>query len=90
MYRALDGREYQKRCLYSLSHRFWQSFISIEFSETVYRHLHHPAKTINWFLRLLIVFLKSKTHQLNLKDVIKLNRNLPVTDRDKIVAGDPH
>ena len=25
---------------------------------------------------LLIVFLKSKTHQLNLKDVIKLNRNL--------------
>ena len=24
----------------------------------------------------LIVFLKSKTHQLNLKDVIKLNRNL--------------
>ena len=33
-------------------------------------------KTINWFLCLPIVFLKSKTHQLNLKDVIKLNRNL--------------
>ena len=33
-------------------------------------------KTINGFLCLLIVFLKSKTHQLNLKDVIKLNRNL--------------
>ena len=32
--------------------------------------------TINGFLCLLIVFLKSKTHQLNLKDVIKLNRNL--------------
>ena len=29
---------------YSLSPGFWQSFISIEVSETVYRHLHHPAK----------------------------------------------
>ena len=47
-------------------------------------------KTINWFLCLLIVFLKSKTYQLILKDVIKLNRNFRVTDRDKIVAGDPH
>ena len=34
-------------------------------------------KTINGFLCLLIVFLKSKTYQLILKDVIKLNRNLP-------------
>ena len=33
-------------------------------------------KTINWFLCLLIVFLKSKTYQLILKDVTKLNRNL--------------
>ena len=33
-------------------------------------------KTINEFLCLLIVFLKSKTYQLILKDVIKLNRNL--------------
>ena len=33
-------------------------------------------ETINGFLCLLIVFLKSKTHQLNLKDVIKLDRNL--------------
>ena len=33
-------------------------------------------KTINGFLCLLIVFLKSKTHQLNLKDVIKLNGKL--------------
>ena len=45
-------------------------------AETVYWHLHHPAKTINRFLCLLIVFLKSKTHQLNLKDMITLNRNL--------------
>ena len=45
-------------------------------AETVYRHLHHPAKSINGFLCLLIVFLKSKTYQLILKDVIKLNRNL--------------
>ena len=33
-------------------------------------------KTINGFLCLLIVFLKSKTYQLIVKDVIKLNRNL--------------
>ena len=33
-------------------------------------------KTISGFLCLLIVFLKSKTYQLILKDVIKLNRNL--------------
>ena len=33
-------------------------------------------KTINGFLCLHIVFLKSKTYQLILKDVIKLNRNL--------------
>ena len=33
-------------------------------------------KTINGFLCLLIVFLKSKTYQLILKGVIKLNRNL--------------
>ena len=33
-------------------------------------------ETINGFLCLLIVFLKSKTHQLNLKDVIKLDGNL--------------
>ena len=46
-------------------------------------------KTINRFLCLLVVFLKSKTYQLILKDVIKLNK-LTVTDRDKIVAGDPH
>ena len=33
-------------------------------------------KTVNEFLCLFIVFLKSKTYQLILKDVIKLNRNL--------------
>ena len=33
-------------------------------------------KTVNGFLCLLIVFLKSKTCRLILKDVIKLNRNL--------------
>ena len=33
-------------------------------------------KTVNGFICLLIVSLKSKTHQLNLKDVINLNRNL--------------
>ena len=34
-------------------------------------------KTINGFFCLLIVFLESKTHLLNFKVVIKLNRNLP-------------
>ena len=33
-------------------------------------------KAINGFLCLLIVCLKRKAHQLNLKDVIKFNRNL--------------
>ena len=33
-------------------------------------------ETINRVLCPLIVFLKSKVHQLNLKDVIELNRNL--------------
>ena len=37
-------------------------------AETVYRHLHHPAKNnLRVSFSLLIVFLKSKTHQLNLK-----------------------
>ena len=39
-------------------------------------------ETINRFSCPLIVSLKSKIHQLNLKDVIELNRNLL-----KIVAG---
>ena len=35
-------------------------------AETTHWHLHHPAKkTINGFLCLLIVFHKSKAHQLN-------------------------
>ena len=40
------------------------------------QRLYTGTCIINGFLCLLIVFLKSKTHQLNLKDVIKLNRNL--------------
>ena len=32
--------------------------------EIVYRHLHHPAKTINGFLCPLVVLRKSKTPQL--------------------------
>ena len=48
-------------------------------------------KAINRFFCSFIVFLKSKTHQLNLKDVIELNRNLRLTNGDKIpdkiVAG---
>ena len=62
---------------YSLSPGFWQSFISIEVCRDCIPALASSCKkTINGFLCLLIVFLKSKTHQLNLKDVIKLNRNL--------------
>ena len=59
-------------------HEFWQSFISIEVCRDCITALtSFCKKTIDGFLCLLIVFLKSKTHQLNLKDVIKLNRNLP-------------
>ena len=39
-------------------------------------NIHPSAFRVNGFLCLLIVFLKSKTHQLNLMDVIKLNRIL--------------
>ena len=62
---------------YSLSPGFWQSFISIEVCKDCTPALASSfKKTINGFLCLLIVFLKSKTYQLILKDVIKLNRNL--------------
>ena len=63
--------------MYSLFHGFWQRFISIEACRDCIPALASSCKkTIDGFLCLLIVFLKSKTHQLNLKDVIKLNRNL--------------
>ena len=62
---------------YSLSPGFWQSFISIEVCRDCIPALASSCKKrINGFLCLLIVFLKSKTYQLILKDVIKLNRNL--------------
>ena len=47
-------------------------------AETVFRHLHHPARQnfkTGFFVRLFF-FRKSETHQLDLKDVIILNRNL--------------
>ena len=56
-------------------------------AETVLQHFHILQETINRFVCPLILFLKSETHQLNLKDVIKLNRNLTVTNGDKIDAG---
>ena len=62
---------------YSPFHGFWQSFISIEVCRDFIPALASSCKkTINGFLCLRIVSLKSKTYQLNLKDVIKLNRNL--------------
>ena len=62
---------------YSLSPGFWQSIISIEICRDCMPALASSCKkTINGFLCLLIAFLKSKTYQLILKDVIKLNRNL--------------
>ena len=62
---------------YSLSPGFWQSFISIEVCRDCILALASSCKkTINGFLCLVIVFLKSKTYQLILKDVIKLDRNL--------------
>ena len=66
-------------CLnYSLSPGFWQSFISMEVCRDCIPALASSCKKqlINGFLNLLIVFLKSKTYQLILKDMIKLNRNL--------------
>ena len=45
-------------------------------SETPTRTCTILQETINRFLCPIIVFLKSKTHQLNLKDVTELNRNL--------------
>ena len=64
----------------SLSPGFWQSFILNKFNRGLQRLYTGTCiilqKTINGFLCLLIVFLKSKTYQLILKDVIKLNRNL--------------
>ena len=53
-------------------------------AETVYWHLHPAKKAISGFLCLLIVFLKSKTHQLNLKDMIKLNKNLLYTKHPRL------
>ena len=47
-------------------------------AETAYLQLPTLQETINRFLCLLIVFLKSKTHQLNLKDVTELNGNLQI------------
>ena len=59
---------------YSPFYGFWQSFISIEVCRDCIPALASSCKkTIYGFLCLLIVFLKSKTHQLNLKDVIRNN-----------------
>ena len=72
-----DKDKNTKQDNYSLSPGFWQSFNSIEVCRDCIPALASSCKkTINGFLCLLIVFLKSKTYQLILKDVIKLNRNL--------------
>ena len=63
--------------IYSPFHGFLAEFYSIEVCKDCIPTLASSCKkTVNRFLCLLIVFLKSKTHQLNLKDVIKVNRNL--------------
>ena len=61
---------------YSLSPGFWQFYFNRGLQRLYTGTCIIPQKTINGFLCLLIVFLKSKTYQLILKDVIKLNRNL--------------
>ena len=54
---------------------FGRVLLQYRSAQTLFRHLHHPARN-NRFLCPLLLFLKSATHQLSLKDVIKLNRNL--------------
>ena len=61
---------------YSLSPGFWQFYFNRGLQRLYTGTCIILQKTINGFLCLLIVFLKSKTYQLILKDVIKLNRNL--------------
>ena len=55
---------------------FGRVLLQYRSTETVFWHLRHPAENniINRFLCPL--FLKSETRQLNMNDVIKLNRNL--------------
>ena len=61
---------------YSLPPGFWQFYFNRDLQRLYTGTCIILQKTINGFLCLLIVFLKSKTYQLILKDVIKLNRNL--------------
>ena len=61
---------------YSLSPGFWQFYFNRGLQRLYTSTCIILQKTINGFLCLLFVFLKSKTYQLILKDVIKLNRNL--------------
>ena len=61
---------------YSPFHRFWQFYFSRGLQRLYTGTCIILQKTFNGFLCLLIVFLKSKTHQLNVEDVIKLNKNL--------------
>ena len=63
-------------CFYSVSPGFWQFYFNIGPQRLYTGTCIILQKTINGFLCLLIVFLKSKTYQLILKDVIELNRNL--------------
>ena len=62
--------------IYSLSLGFWQFYFNRGLQRLYTGTCIILQKTINGFLCLLIVFLESKTYQLILKDVIKLNRNL--------------
>ena len=62
---------------YSLSPGFWQSFISIEVCRDCIPALASSCKKqLTGFFVCLLFFFLSKTYQLILKDVIKLNRNL--------------
>ena len=60
-------------------HGLRQCFIKIEVCRDRIPALYTILQeTINMSLCPFIVFLKSKAHQLNLKDMIELNRNLRI------------
>ena len=73
--------------MYSLSPGFWQFYFNSGLQRLYTSTRIILQKTINGFLCLLIVFLKSKTYQLILKDVIKLNRNLPYLIEIKLLLA---
>ena len=84
-FNAISNYDDDDACSCFISNKLYLKSVSWRLTESYYnRGLQKPhtrtctilQETINRFLRPLIVFLESKTHQLNFEDVIELNRNL--------------